>query len=236
MLLQLVYATLSWTLLLFILQTIVNRRCSLAWNNRIIALLHSFLGCRWIEYNFRWPLDPSKMSGTNEWWEHTLLLFTCSYFLFDLIYCLWTQSEENYMLIHHVLGLAIAGYALFGGMCGYESALGFWITELANPLLQIRWFLRTMEWHLYLLYKVNEMLFVVVFLFNRVVVASVYGYIILFCSNCFLFIKVVCVFVHIFNFFFASQIIGMAMRRFKESKIEAHQQSEGETVDHAKVE
>merc|ERR1711973_800008 len=163
-----------------------------------------------------WPLEPSKISTANETWQLQLFLFTSSYFIFDLIYCLYMQTEENYMILHHLLGMIVGLYGVYYDACGYECALGFWITELANPFLQIRWFLRSMEWHSYLPYKVNEGLFVVVFLFNRVVLGSVYFYVTLFVSNAFLAVKISTVFVHMFNFFFAHQIVGLVIRRYKE--------------------
>ena len=115
--------------------------------------------------------------------------------------------------------------------------MGFWVSELANPHMQLRWFLRSMEWHQNKFYTMNEVVFGVVFIANRVFLGSYFAYLILFVADSYREVKLAVIAVHFFNFFFASQIIGLARRRLREmggGKIEGG--GEESTASDTKVE
>eukprot|EP00493_Phyllostaurus_siculus_P027133 UN27479 len=175
---DLIAGTTTWSIFFLLLQ--LNKKRSSEWNSRICAFIHAFVGCRWIEYHFEWPVQYELFSSPNAWWHQILFTFTCSYFIFDLVYCLWAQSEEHYMILHHIVGICISFYGYHYDATGYECVIGFWVTELANPFMQIRWFLRSVDLHGSIWYAASEISFVVVFMFNRVGVASWYAYVTLF--------------------------------------------------------
>ena len=232
---DLIAGTTTWSIFFLILQ--LNKKRSSEWNSRICALIHAFVGCRWIEYHFEWPVQYELFSSPNTWWHQILFTFTCSYFIFDLVYCLWAQSEEHYMILHHILGIWMSYYGYHYNVSGYEGAIGFWIAELANPFMQIRWFLRSVDLHGSIWYAASEMSFVIIFMINRVGIASWYTYAVLFLANCNIFVKTAIIAVHLFNIFFAWQIIGLVRKRLRGgTKKEVKQEVVGETADTKKVE
>lgn len=64
------------------------------------------------------------------------------YFIFDLIWCMWYQTEGIVMLAHHVVSMVGFTYCLYTGMYGSELVAVLGGSESSNPFLQTRWFLK----------------------------------------------------------------------------------------------
>jgi hypothetical protein len=90
------------------------------------------------------------------------------YFIFDMVWCLYFQTEGVTMIIHHLVSLTALSSVLITGVSATEGISGIGGMEITNPLLQIRWFLRTTgrkeTWY----YVVVEVLFMSLFFFVRV--------------------------------------------------------------------
>ena len=246
---NLVVGITAWSIFFLLLQ--LNKRCSSEWNRHICAFMHTFVGCRWIEYHLVWPVQYGLFSSPNTWWQHIFFIYTCSYFIFDTVYCFWAQTEvsktlskcwqelrsftspsifatsplfigkcrrkpiyhnilfrismlyiqdskprlnsfnpclffvyfliiyfvqsneaqkgqclllfgavhlfiiltrdfyhqEHYMILHHLLSAFMSFYAYHYGVTVFEGAIGWWISELSDPFMQIRWFLRSVDLH-----------------------------------------------------------------------------------------
>lgn len=71
-----------------------------------------------------------------------VLCLTLGYFIFDLGWCVYFQSEGPLMLAHHTLSILGIIMALVLGESGTEVNAVLFGSEITNPLLQMRWFLR----------------------------------------------------------------------------------------------
>lgn len=71
-----------------------------------------------------------------------VLCLTLGYFVFDLGWCIYFRSEGALMLAHHTLSIAGIVAALALGESGTEVNAVLFGSEITNPLLQMRWFLR----------------------------------------------------------------------------------------------
>jgi hypothetical protein len=91
------------------------------------------------------------------------------YFVFDMVWCLYFQTEGLTMIVHHMVSLLALSTLLYKGCSATEGIAGIGGMEITNPLLQIRWFLRTTgrkeTWY----YTLVEVLFMSLFFFVRVV-------------------------------------------------------------------
>jgi hypothetical protein len=91
------------------------------------------------------------------------------YFIFDMLWCLYYQTEGMTMIIHHGVSLAALTILLAKGVSATEGIAGIGGMEITNPLLQVRWYLRTTgkkeTWY----YMLVEVLFMMLFFFVRVV-------------------------------------------------------------------
>ncbi|XP_003387091.1 PREDICTED: transmembrane protein 136-like [Amphimedon queenslandica] len=126
---------------------VFNRTCSPEWNCRIVTALHgtvasilSFGSC----FVFGpWPFTYIAQPNTQ---LHTAIItISIGYFIFDFIWCLWYQTEGIVMLAHHVVSLVGFTYSLYTGSYGSELTAVLGGSEVTNPFLQTRWFLKEMQ-------------------------------------------------------------------------------------------
>ncbi len=76
------------------------------------------------------------------------------------------------MLFHHCLSICGQLIGLHYGKYGTELAATIFGTELTNPLLQLRWFLRETHRHKTWYSELNDAMFILLFTFLRIVLAS----------------------------------------------------------------
>lgn len=93
-----------------------------------------------------------------------VLSLTLGYFIFDLGWCLYFQTEGNLMLLHHTLSICGMILVLGLGKSATEVNAVVFVSEITNPLLQTRWFLREMGSYHTFLGKVVDFFFVLLFL------------------------------------------------------------------------
>merc|ERR1712183_1266475 len=108
--------------------------------------------------------------------QNNIIAFSLSYFVFETSYCLIAQTEDIAMLLHHFVSLSALTWSRGLGTSGYEVCLLIWSAEFTNPFLQLRWFLRSVNYHSTLVGRVNEVLFVVLFVALRGGFGMVYTY------------------------------------------------------------
>lgn len=97
------------------------------------------------------------------------------YFTFDLIWCA-IHGETPVMMFHHVLTVVGLLYYSFKISKQYYIVYALGLTEITNPLLQLRWALKYHNKRDGLLFRVIEMLFIVMFFSIRLIVLSIYLY------------------------------------------------------------
>lgn len=114
--------------------------------------------------------------GSNEYWEKDqtdsqswLLSYSLGYFLFDLTWCLYYQTETALMITHHCCSCVFLYRIISAGHPGSQSCCALGCLELSNPLLQARWFVRTFGYYQTPLYNSIEITFIFVFVVVRIV-------------------------------------------------------------------
>ncbi|XP_021152557.1 TLC domain-containing protein 5 isoform X1 [Columba livia] len=114
------------------------------WSCRLVTLTHGVLATCLSAYigfiDGPWPLShPGSPNTTLQ--VHGLCL-SLGYFLFDLCWCVYFQTEGALMLAHHLVSiLGIAASLALGESAAEVNAVIFG-SEITNPLLQARWFLK----------------------------------------------------------------------------------------------
>lgn len=98
-----------------------------------------------------------------------LMCLTLGYFIFDLSWCIYFNSEGILMLLHHTLSILGTIIVLVLGKSATEVNAVVFVSEITNPLLQLRWFLRHMGCYRSFMGDVVDFLFVALFLVLRIV-------------------------------------------------------------------
>nr|XP_023672098.1 transmembrane protein 136-like isoform X1 [Paramormyrops kingsleyae]XP_023672099.1 transmembrane protein 136-like isoform X1 [Paramormyrops kingsleyae] len=151
-----------------------NSRRSYEWNCRLVTLLHGILCvCVTAYIGFAdgpWPFTHPGVENTAL--QVAAMSLSLGYFLFDMGWCIYFHTEGPVMLGHH--GLSILGILLALGLgeSGTEACAALFGTEITNPLLQARWFLRQMGRYEGLAGDAVDLLFVALFTSVRIGVGS----------------------------------------------------------------
>ncbi|XP_024617679.1 transmembrane protein 136 isoform X1 [Neophocaena asiaeorientalis asiaeorientalis] len=122
----------------------LNNHRSYEWSCRLVTFTHGVLSIGLSAYigfiDGPWPF--THPGSPNTPLQVHVLCFTLGYFIFDLGWCIYFQSEGALMLAHHTLSILGIIMALVLGESGTEVNAVLFGSEITNPLLQMRWFLR----------------------------------------------------------------------------------------------
>lgn len=120
---------------------------------------------------------PIYSSGTENTELQNFALSVClGYFFFDMSWCVCYRSEGPIMLAHHAASMVGILLTLLIGESGCETCGVIFGSEITNPLLQIRWFLRQTGQYDSLLGDAVDLLFILLFATVRVGVGTVMFY------------------------------------------------------------
>lgn len=103
-----------------------------------------------------------------------LLAVSLGYFMQDLLWCLYYQTETRLMVVHHIYSCIALWRLLIKRTSGALAVCGIAGLELTNPFLQARWFLRTYGHRDNAWFIATEIIFMILFFIVRIVLGSLY--------------------------------------------------------------
>ncbi|XP_076146447.1 TLC domain-containing protein 5a [Alosa pseudoharengus] len=144
------------------------------WNCRLVTLAHGLLAVGITAYigyvDGPWPFSHPGTKTTPL--QASAMVISLGYFLFDMGWCIYFQTEGLVMLAHHTISILGIILTLSIGESGIEACAVLYGSEITNPLLQARWFLRQTGRYESWLGDVVDVTFVLLFVFMRVVVGA----------------------------------------------------------------
>lgn len=163
----------AWTTI-YCFITIINCHRSGEWNSRILAVTHAiFITALSYWCGFQtgpWPFDALGFSNTP--FQTLILVISFGYFSFDFMWCVYMGTEGPIMLLHHLISILSMIYGLFTDHSGAEIIATIFGSELTNPFLQLRWFLRETRNYYTTLAYFNDLAFMGLFFYLRLGVGS----------------------------------------------------------------
>lgn len=154
--------------------------------------------------------DPLPMTNN----QSLLIAFSASYFVLDLIWCLLHQTETKLMLFHHLYSCIALMRILNKGYSASQSICGLGTTEVTNPLLQTRWFLRTLGYQHNPFYVILEFLFAFVFIFARVIFGTIFIIIVIFSTSNNIEYKFLSLLIYILSWLFLMNILNYMYNKY----------------------
>lgn len=100
------------------------------------------------------------------------MVVSLGYFIFDMAWCVYFRTEGLVMLAHHTMSILGIMLTLWLGESGIESCAVLFGSEVTNPLLQTRWFLKHSGRYDSFLGDLVDVLFVLLFVFMRIFVGG----------------------------------------------------------------
>ena len=194
----------------------INYKKNHEWNCRIVAIIHALVLTKIIDLICfvigPWPF--SHFAEPNTILQNLALSVSAGYFIFDTIWCAFMQTEGILMIFHHVISLISLIGGLLHGNSASEITAVIWGSELTNPFLQIRWFLKQTKQYDSMFAKVNDLIFLFLFALVRVGLGSYLCLEVLLSHDTMWWIKFGGVGFHSISFIWMWQIIQFARRRF----------------------
>ncbi|XP_059405088.1 TLC domain-containing protein 5-like [Carassius carassius] len=216
-------------LFLYVLLCHWNRERDCEWNCRLVTLIHGILiVCVTAYISFIAEPWPFTHPGTeNTYLQILALVLSLGYFLFDMAWCVYFHTEGPVMLAHHTMSILGLVLALGLGESGIETCAVLFGSEITNPLLQARWFLKRMGRYDSLAGDVVDLLFILLFASVRIGVGSRLLYCELASPKPLLIVKVGGVAIYTLSWIFMIDIARFACkktrtkyRRWKEHKLD----------------
>ena len=213
MMLSLIFYTSCWSLYYMVLRR-VNKICSPEWNSQVVSFTHALLVVQACGFClFKWPLSIEELDQENTSCQINVIYFSLSYFIFDTCLGVYMKTESFVMVMHHFVIMGILSASLYLERYGYGCTLMLIVGELTNPMLKIRWFLRSKELQHTTFSVVNEALFVMLFIILRMFFGSYLLYVVLL-SGVNIPLKCLVIAVHIVNCAFMYEICKLVKKRF----------------------
>ena len=203
-----------WSSYYFILYALLHKKYNAEWISRVVALTHALVIARSVEYiTFfeTWPFDTMGFQNTHH--QNLTLCLTAGYFLFEISWCLYMRTEGVLMLIHHGISITAMVVSLWAGRSASEVLLTTWGSELTNPFLQVRWFLRETNNYETAFAFLNDLVFMIMFFVVRVLVGTVVAYYLYFARETVFFMKVCGFSFYALSLVWMIQIYKFAQRR-----------------------
>uniref|UniRef100_A0AAV2IZE6 TLC domain-containing protein n=1 Tax=Knipowitschia caucasica TaxID=637954 RepID=A0AAV2IZE6_KNICA len=158
-----------------------------------------------------WPFDDPGTLNTPL--QISALVFSLGYFMFDMAWCVYFRTEGPVMLAHHTISILGILLTLWLGESGIESCAVIFGSEITNPLLQTRWFLKQTGHYYSALGDIVDTLFVLLFVVMRIFVGGTMLYCELISPRPRFFIKCGGVAMYALSWIFMVDIVRFAIRK-----------------------
>ncbi|XP_060902598.1 TLC domain-containing protein 5a isoform X1 [Labrus mixtus] len=205
-----------WASFYFIV-CIVNGSRSYEWNCRLVTLVHGILAVCITSYigyvDGPWPFTHPGTKNTPL--QMSALVVSLGYFIFDMAWCVYFRTEGPVMLAHHTMSILGILLTLWLGESGIEGCAVLFGSEITNPLLQTRWFLKQTGRYRTVLGNVVDISFVLLFVVMRIFVGGTMLYCELISPRPRFFIKCGGVAMYALSWVFMVDIVRFAIRKSK---------------------
>ncbi|KAM9469530.1 TLC domain-containing protein 5a [Clarias gariepinus] len=222
---------------LYALLCYTNSSCGYEWNCRLVTLFHGILAVcitAYIGYiDGPWPFTYPGTKNTPL--QITAMVLSLGYFIFDMTWCVYFQSEGLVMLAHHTMSILGILLTLWLGESGIESCAVIFGSEITNPLLQTRWFLKRSGRYDTFLGELVDFLFVVLFIIMRVFVGGAMLYCELISPRPKFIIKCGGVAMYVLSWVFVADLLRFLYRKSKKSQhrkssAQVHAETNGQEI------
>jgi len=135
--------------------------------NRIVSLVHGFMAFMFAAYHV--TMMRTECGELNTPYQRNVMVFSMSYFTYDLIAMYLEGLLDTAMTIHHplcVLGLFLP---LYENISGNFCMMAIFISEISNPPMTIRHIFRLTGRRYTKGYEAAELSFILLYVYGRII-------------------------------------------------------------------
>lgn len=184
---------------------------------RFVSIIHASLMFLLALYDWVF-LQENKCGQTNSEFQNKVSLFSCAYFLYDLITCILLDCSDNEMVVHHLF--CMLGYTASVGYnnSANEILRALVITEVTCPIMHIRMILKNYKLKHTKLHKLLDYIYMVMYLIARMGIGSHNIIFTVFCRNNLLLVKIAGGFIFLQSLLFSKRMVKILKHKKAESK------------------
>ncbi|CAM6083246.1 unnamed protein product [Calypogeia fissa] len=160
----------AWSAGFVIVRSLLKKR---SWDfcNRCISVVHVFVAvflCMASVKDWSRPLD--GIGGPSSRLQMRAITVSLSYFIYDFFCCLLDVPIDYSNAVHHLITIMGLAFGYYKATCGPELVACLWLMELSNPFMHARALLKEFGVKDTPLNTLNDLSFVIVFTFARLLV------------------------------------------------------------------
>jgi hypothetical protein len=183
-------------------------------DNRMVSFLHGFGALSLSGYHC--TLIGTTCGELNSVYQRNVMIFSVSYFAYDLIAMAFEGILDISMIFHHPLCIFGFTLPLYENISGNYAMMALFSSEISNPPMHLRHIMRLTGRRYTKLYELSEITFILLYFFGRIIIAVPIAYSNLVCPVNHIIFKLTCVGLMCQSFFFAMQMVNVLNKRYKE--------------------
>ena len=194
--------------------TTVSKVKELDVKNRIISVIHGLVLVIFSAKEFY--VHPGSCGDTNTMYERRMIYTAVGYFLYDFFAMAYYGLLDAAMSFHHwtcIIGMSLP---LTSGMGANYIVQGMFVAEASNPFMHIRIILRHYGLRYTRAYETMEILFMIIYIFGRVIMGTYTAWSTANCHHNFMLCKIAAFGLLLQTVHFSQQMLGILRKRFKE--------------------
>jgi hypothetical protein len=159
--------------------------------NRLVSLFHGFMAFCFAAYHMF--MNRTECGELNTSYQRNVIIFSNSYFLYDLI-CMHLEGILDVaMTIHHPLCVFGLFLPLYENMSGNFCMMAIFISEISNPPMTIRHIFRLTGRRYTKGYEAAELSFIALYVYGRIIAGIPIVMQTLTCPQNHFFLKLTCI-------------------------------------------
>ena len=185
--------------------------------NRIVSIVHASVMLVLCLYDYLyWQED--KCGVKNSDFQNNLLIFSCSYFTYDFIICLYFGISDFPMFIHHFMVIIAEYSGILYGTSANEMIRAMISAEISNPIMHLRTIVSNYGLKHSKLFLIFEFMYFTSYSLARLIFGFQVSIFTVFCQNNLFIVKFSGAVVWGQSIKYAYNMIGIGMKRAKELK------------------
>ena len=143
--------------------------------NAFPAATHGLVSFIYGAYHYFY-FNPPECGMMNNQLQRQCLMFSISYFFYDTFCMLFEKTIDRFIVIHHFFSILGLWIPYIENQNGIYSMVGIFVTEVSNPAMYIKNFLRMFGKRWTFAYECGELLFLSMYFLGRAILSWGYVY------------------------------------------------------------
>ena len=159
--------------------------------NRLVSFVHGLCAFGFTGYAFL--MHRTECGELNTEYQRNVMIFSMSYFTYDLIGMYLEKLLDTAMMIHHPLCMFGLFLPMYENISGNYCLMAIFISEISNPPMTIRHLFRHTGRRYTKGYEVAEISFICLYIYGRIIAGMPIIHQTLTCSTNHVFLKITCI-------------------------------------------